>query len=97
MGAITVPISAGNTQRQLDTMVDFQSDILTCTPSYAMYLGESREKAGIAEQFILDCELTEDELDTLMRGIEQKYRELEEIDYQDRAHRRGTHLPWNRN
>ena len=47
MGAITIPISAGNTQRQLDTMVDFQSDILTCTPSYAMYLGESREKAGI--------------------------------------------------
>ena len=47
MGAITVPISAGNTQRQLDTMVDFQSDIITCTPSYAMYLGESREKAGI--------------------------------------------------
>ena len=48
MGAITIPISAGNTRRQLDTMVDFQSDILTCTPSYAMYLGESREKAGIA-------------------------------------------------
>ena len=48
MGAITIPISAGNTQRQLDTMVDFQSEILTCTPSYAMYLGESREKAGIA-------------------------------------------------
>ena len=47
MGAITIPISAGNTQRQLDTMVDFQSDILTCTPSYAMYLGESREKAEI--------------------------------------------------
>ena len=47
MGAITIPISAGNTKRQLDTMVDFQSDILTCTPSYAMYLGESREKAGI--------------------------------------------------
>jgi phenylacetate-CoA ligase len=47
MGAITIPISAGNTQRQLDTMVDFQSDILTCTPSYAMYLGESREKSGI--------------------------------------------------
>ena len=48
MGAITVPISAGNTQRQLDTMIDFQSDVLTCTPSYAMYLGESREKAGIS-------------------------------------------------
>ena len=48
MGAITIPISAGNTQRQLDTMIDFQTDILTCTPSYAMYLGESREKAGIS-------------------------------------------------
>ena len=48
MGAITIPISAGNTQRQLDTMIDFQSDVLTCTPSYAMYLGESREKAGIS-------------------------------------------------
>ena len=48
MGAITIPISAGNTKRQLDTMIDFQSDILTCTPSYAMYLGESREKAGIS-------------------------------------------------
>ena len=47
MGAITIPISAGNTKRQLDTMLDFQSDILTCTPSYAAYLGESREKAGI--------------------------------------------------
>ena len=47
MGALTIPISAGNTQRQLDTMIDFQSEILTCTPSYAMYLGESRQKAGI--------------------------------------------------
>ena len=47
LGAITIPISAGNTKRQLDTMVDFQSDILTCTPSYAMYLGESRQKSGI--------------------------------------------------
>lgn len=57
---------------------------------------DSREKAAIAEQFILDCELTDDELDSLMRSIEAKYRELEEADYQDRAHRRGTHLPWNR-
>lgn len=47
LGAITVPISAGNTKKQLDTMIDFQSNILTCTPSYAMYLGESREKSRI--------------------------------------------------
>ena len=47
MGATVIPMSAGNTARQLKIMEDFQSDILTCTPSYAMYLGESREKAGI--------------------------------------------------
>ena len=46
-GAITVPISAGNTKRQLETMKDFQSDVITCTPSYAMYLGESLENSDI--------------------------------------------------
>lgn len=58
---------------------------------------DSREKAGIAEQFIFDCELTEDELDKLMQMIESKYRELEEEEYKNLSHRRGTHLPWNRN
>lgn len=47
-GAMTVPMSAGNTKKQLTNMQDFQSDILTCTPSYAMYLGESLHKAGIS-------------------------------------------------
>lgn len=47
-GAIVVPMSAGNTQRQIQNMQDFQSDVLTCTPSYAMYLGESVQKAGIS-------------------------------------------------
>lgn len=57
---------------------------------------DSREKAGIAEQFILECDLSDEQLDDLMRRVEQKYRDLEEIDYQDRCHRRGTHLPWRR-
>lgn len=58
---------------------------------------DSREKAAIAEQFLLtECELEFNELDGLMRKVEAKYRELEEADYQDRAHRRGTHLPWTR-
>ncbi|MDR0913250.1 MAG: phenylacetate--CoA ligase [Methanobrevibacter sp.] len=47
LGANVVPMSAGNTKRQLEIMVDFQSTILSCTPSYAMYLAESIEKAGI--------------------------------------------------
>ena len=46
MGATVIPMSAGNTARQLKIMEDFQSDILTCTPSYAMYLAESLEKEG---------------------------------------------------
>ncbi len=46
MGAVVIPMSAGNTARQLKIMEDFQSDILTCTPSYAMYLAESLEKEG---------------------------------------------------
>lgn len=46
MGATVIPMSSGNTARQLKIMEDFQSDILTCTPSYAMYLAESLEKQG---------------------------------------------------
>ena len=34
-------------KRQLETMKDFQSDVITCTPSYAMYLGESLEGSDI--------------------------------------------------
>lgn len=47
MGCTSIPVSSGNTARQLTIMQDFESDILACTPSYAMYLGESAEKAGI--------------------------------------------------
>ena len=47
LGCTAIPVSSGNTARQLTIMQDFQSDILACTPSYAMYLGESAEKAGI--------------------------------------------------
>ena len=46
MGATVIPMSSGNTARQLKIMEDFQSDILTCTPSYALYLAESLEKQG---------------------------------------------------
>ena len=46
LGCIVIPISAGNTKRQIDTIMDFKSNILTCTPSYAAYIGESLKKAG---------------------------------------------------
>lgn len=47
LGAAVIPISGGNTQRQLEIMQDFGSTILTCTPSYALYLAESMKEAGI--------------------------------------------------
>lgn len=47
IGASVVPISGGNTKRQLQVMEDFGSTVLCCTPSYALLLGESAKEAGI--------------------------------------------------
>jgi len=47
IGAAVVPISAGNTKRQLDIMQDFGTTIITCTPSYALYLAEALEESGV--------------------------------------------------
>lgn len=47
LGATVVPVSGGNTARQLMLMQDFGSTILACTPSYALYLAEEGEAAGI--------------------------------------------------
>ena len=53
IGATAIPISAGNTQRQIQTMIDFGSTILCCTPSYALYLGETIEEMGLKDQLKL--------------------------------------------
>ena len=53
VGCLTVPMSSGNTDRQLQFMTDLQSTILCCTPSYAAYLGESIEERGIKDQIHL--------------------------------------------
>jgi len=47
LGAGVIPISGGNTRNQLTLMKDFKSTILACTPSYAMFLAESLQEAGI--------------------------------------------------
>ena len=49
IGAATIPISTGNTMRQLQVMQDFGSTVLLCTPSYAMYLGDAVAKEGILD------------------------------------------------
>lgn len=47
IGATVVPISGGNTSKQIQLLQDFGSTILACTPSYALYLGEAIQEAGI--------------------------------------------------
>ena len=46
IGAMTVPMSSGNTQRQLMMMHDLGATMLCCTPSYAIFLGESLREMG---------------------------------------------------
>lgn len=52
IGATVIPVSAGNTMRQIEIMQDFGSTILTCTPSYAMYLAEVLENQGVGHDKI---------------------------------------------
>ncbi len=53
VGATVIPVSAGNTARQLTILQDFGSTAICCTPSYALYLAEEAEKAGIADKLKL--------------------------------------------
>ncbi len=46
VGSLTLPMSSGNTERQLQFMIDMQATVLCCTPSYAAYLGESLKEQG---------------------------------------------------
>ena len=47
LGATVLPMSSGNTQRQIMMMRELGVTMLCCTPSYALYLGESVREAGI--------------------------------------------------
>ncbi len=47
LGAAVIPVSSGNTNRQVQILQDYGSDILCCTPSYAMYIGETVRDKGI--------------------------------------------------
>ncbi len=47
IGATVIPISAGGTKRQLMIMQDFKSTVLTCTPSYSLYMAEEAKELGI--------------------------------------------------
>ncbi len=53
VGSLTLPMSSGNTDRQLQFMCDLGATILCCTPSYAAYLAESVHERGLRDQIQL--------------------------------------------
>ncbi|HHU37388.1 MAG TPA: phenylacetate--CoA ligase [Treponema sp.] len=47
IGATIIPVSSGNTEKQLVLMRDFKSTLVTCTPSYMLYMAERAHEMGI--------------------------------------------------
>lgn len=47
LGCVTIPISGGNTKRQVQVMKDFGTTILACTPSYAVLIAETAKEMGV--------------------------------------------------
>lgn len=47
LGALTIPVSGGNTKRQIQILQDFGSTVLACTPSYALLIAETASDMGI--------------------------------------------------
>jgi len=53
VGSLTLPMSSGNTDRQIQFMTDLGATIICCTPSYAAYLAESIHERGVRDQIRL--------------------------------------------
>lgn len=76
LGATVVPISTGNTERQIMLMKDFGSTVLVSTPSYAMYMSEVAESLGVKpEQLNLRIGLfgSEASTDEMLSQLERKW------------------------
>ncbi len=74
LGATVIPISSGNTHNQIQTMVDFGSTALCCTPSYALYLAEAIEEEGVKDQLKLKAGIfgAEPWTEEMRHAIEEK-------------------------
>jgi len=46
LGGTVIPMGGGNTDQQVQMMVDMESDVLACTPSYSLYFAEAAEEMG---------------------------------------------------
>ncbi len=74
VGCLTLPMSSGNTDRQLQFMTDLEATILCCTPSYAAYLAESIHEQGLRDQIKLKAGIfgAEAWTEEMRRDIENK-------------------------
>ena len=74
IGALTLSVSSGSTDRQLDIMCDLGSTILCCTPSYAAYLAETVTEKGIKNEIKLKAGIfgAEAWTEEMRRDIEEK-------------------------
>lgn len=74
VGSLTLPMSSGNTERQIQFMCDLGSTILCCTPSYAAYLAESINERGLRDKIKLKAGIFGAEAWTqeMRRDIEEK-------------------------
>ncbi|MBR7038735.1 MAG: phenylacetate--CoA ligase [Oscillospiraceae bacterium] len=79
--AMVIPMSSGNTQRQLMMMEELGSTVLCCTPSYAAYLGDSIKEAGLRDKIKLRAGLFGAEPWT--EAMRQRIEELLGIDARD--------------
>jgi len=50
LGATVIPISGGNTQKQIQLMQDFGTSVIACTPSYALFLAEVMKEMGVEHE-----------------------------------------------
>ncbi|MEF9916420.1 MAG: phenylacetate--CoA ligase [Lachnospiraceae bacterium] len=74
LGATAIPMSSGNTKKQIAMMEDFGATMLCCTPSYALYLAEALEEAGKLDKIKLKaCVLgAEPWTENMRRELEDK-------------------------
>lgn len=76
VGCLTLPMSSGSTDRQIQFMVDLQSTILCCTPSYAAFLAEALKDMGLIDKIHLKAGIFGAEAwsEEMRRDIEKNLR-----------------------
>jgi len=74
LGSMTIPMSSGNTDRQIQFLIDMQATVIACTPSYAAYLAEVVTERGLKDKLYLKTGIFGAEAwsDEMRRDIEQK-------------------------